>query len=60
MLDDELSKIIDINMSDFGFIDKQISENIIDNFFESDAGENAETKQRKTIICPKCGEVIEI
>lgn len=59
ILDSELSEIIDIDMSAFGFVESEIDEDIIDEFFESDIGDNAERKT-KTIVCPHCGKEIEL
>ena len=56
LLDEELNDILDINMEDFGFTN--IEDINIDNFFE-ESNDEKETKS-KTIICPKCGEEIEI
>ena len=57
-LEEELSLISDIDINEFGF---ESAEDIdIDEFF-SDA-EPTETKEekKKTIICPHCGEEIEV
>ena len=55
ILNDELKDILGINMEDFGFIKV---ENInIDDFFEDS---EIKEKEPKTVVCPKCGETIEI
>lgn len=55
-LDEELDKIINIDMADFGFKELTLDENIDDFFVDA---EQTETKA-KTITCPHCGEVIEL
>ena len=60
-LDAELAKIVDIDMSQFGFDGVELPD--IDNLF-ADAGdgggqEDAE-EEAKTVTCPHCGEVIEL
>lgn len=56
LLDEELENILDINMSDFGFLETEKIN--IDDFFE----ENNEAKEEKknTIICPHCNKEIEL
>lgn len=56
MLSFELDEI-GIDMTDFGFIENQ-KINIDDFFVENDTISNEKSKD--TIVCPHCGEVIEI
>ena len=57
LLDEELEKMSYIDMEKFGFFDSGVSDEDIEKFFEeSDKKES----NRKTIICPYCGEKIEI
>lgn len=55
-LDEELDKIINIDMADFGFKELTLDENIDDFFVDAEQTE----KEVKTITCPHCGEVIEL
>ena len=58
-LDIELAGIADLDMSQFGFLDEEmnISNIDIDGLFEEST---AKEKEPKTIVCPNCGEKIEI
>ena len=57
MLDIELLDI-DIDMTDFGF---EFEEEVdIDKFFEDIPEESQDRKEKKLIICPHCGEPIEL
>lgn len=56
-LDEELDSILDIDMSMFDF--ENIEETNLDDFFEENIKEE-EKEEIKTIICPHCGERIEI
>lgn len=55
MLDKELQKILDFNMSEFGFEDQE-DVNFDDFFTDTEPKE----KEKKLITCPNCGEPIEI
>ena len=60
LLDKELNNILDMNMSDFGFINsKDIVLNVNDDEFLQDT-EITKEKKQKTIICPHCKKEIEI
>lgn len=56
-LDEELDSILDIDMSMFNF--ENIEETNLDDFFEENTKEEKK-EEIKTIICPHCGEKIEI
>lgn len=56
-LDEELDNILDIDMSMFNF--ENIEEINLDDFFEENTKEEKK-EEIKTIICPHCGEKIEI
>ena len=57
LLDEELEKMSYIDMEKFGFFDSGVSDEDIEKFFEeSDKKES----NIKTVICPYCGEKIEI
>lgn len=56
LLDEELEDI-DIDMTDFNFTN--FDDIDLENFFEKTNNEKQEEKKKK-IICPKCGEEIEI
>ena len=55
LLDEEL-KEINIDMSEFGFLN--VEDVNLDDFFEEN--QNEKKNEPKTIICPHCGEKIEI
>ena len=57
LLNEELDSVLDINMEDFGFINVDL--NINDSDFLQDT-EITKEKEKKEIICPHCGEKIEI
>lgn len=57
ILDEELAEMSCIDMEKFGFFDTGISEDDIDKYFSPN--EEKENK-KKTIICPSCGEEIEV
>ena len=57
LLNDELKDILDIEMSDFGFI--EIEDIDIDGFFEDDEREPKE-KEEKEIKCPHCGMYFKV
>ena len=55
----ELEEITDLDMSEFGVM-PDIGEDIdVDKFFTSDTS-GEDSKKKKTITCPHCGEEIEI
>lgn len=56
-LDEELDSILDIDMSMFDF--ENINDINLDDYFEENIKEE-EKEEIKTIICPHCGERIEI
>lgn len=58
ILNDELDDILNIDMSDFGFINYNELD-INDEDFLQDT-EITKEKKEKTIKCPNCGEVINI
>jgi ParB-like chromosome segregation protein Spo0J len=58
ILNDELDNILNIDMKDFGF-DTDIVLDINDEDFLQDT-EITKTKDKKEIICPNCGEKIEL
>ena len=53
ILEEELENIINIDMSDFGFLKEE--EVDIDNFFE-DSEEKEKEEKEETITCPYCGK----
>lgn len=57
ILTSELDAIIGIDMEDFGFINVEMPD-IDDLFVENE--ESEEEEKPKTIVCPHCGEVIEL
>lgn len=57
ILTSELDAIIGIDMEDFGFINVEMPD-IDDLFIENEEPE--EEEKPKTIVCPHCGEVIEL
>lgn len=60
-LESELSEIADqIDMQEFGFDQDTDLDNLDDLFEEAEPKEQQDNDQPKTVICPKCGEVIEI
>ena len=60
LLDEELSDILDIKMDDFGFEDIDINLDIDDSEFIQDTEITKTKDDKKEIICPNCGEKIEI
>lgn len=56
LLDEEIDGL-DIDMEQFGF--NSIEDFNIDDFFSNDDTEKKEV-ERKTIVCPNCGETIEV
>ena len=56
LLEEELSDL-DIDMNEFGF--DVLPDIDIDDFIE-DMNDTPKEEEKKTIVCPKCGEVIEI
>lgn len=57
-LEEELSLISDIDMNNFGF---ESAEDIdIDAFFSDSESNGSKEEKKKTIVCPHCGEEIEI
>ena len=58
LLDEELEKMSYIDMEKFGFFDSGVSDEDIEKFFEE--SDKKKESNRKTIICPYCGEKIEI
>jgi len=59
LLEEELSDL-DIDMSDFGFEDLDINLDIDDSEFVQDTEITKNKDDKKEIICPNCGEKIEI
>lgn len=57
LLDIELKSIENIDMEMFGFVDGEISEEVIDSYFEDDTP--AARDKHKTITCPLCGGSFE-
>lgn len=57
-LEEELSLISDINMNDFGFESEEDID--IDAFFSDVEPTERKEEKKKTIICPHCGEEIEV
>lgn len=53
----EVTGIMDINMSDFGF---DFSEPDLSGIEFNETPAEQKEPDKKTIVCPKCGEVIEI
>lgn len=56
LLDIELDKITDIDMSDFGFTDIALTDELIDEYFENDS---VKEKEPTVIVCPLCGGQFE-
>lgn len=56
LLDEEIDGL-DIDMEQFGF--NSVEDFNIDDFFSNDDTEKKEV-ERKTIVCPNCGETIEV
>lgn len=52
-LQEELDNIINIDMSDFGFIDDVFN---VDDFFEDSKEDENNNKKEKVITCPYCGK----
>lgn len=59
LLDEELEDL-DINMEDFGFENVDINLDIDDSEFVQDTEITKNKDDKKEIICPNCGEKIEI
>ena len=60
ILNEELSDILEMNMSDFGFVTlDEITLDVNDDEFLQDT-EITKEKKEKEVICPKCGEVIKV
>lgn len=59
LLDEELEKMSYINMEQFGFFDSGVSDEDIEKFFE-ESDKKKGGSNRKTVVCPYCGEKIEI
>lgn len=59
---EELKELSDIDMTDFGFFDSSnISDEDLEQWLEDEKEPKEEQEENKeTLICPKCGEVIEI
>lgn len=57
ILDMELDGIVDIDMSEFGFVD--LDDINLDDMFQ-EAPEEDKKEERRTVICPHCGEEFEI
>ena len=58
LLDEELEKMSCIDMEQFGFFDSGVSDEDIEKFFEE--SDKKKESNRKAVICPCCGEKIEI
>lgn len=58
LLDEELEKMSYIDMEKFGFFDSGVSDEDIEKFFEE--SDKKKESNIKTVICPYCGEKIEI
>lgn len=57
LLDEELKNILDINMSDLGFVN--VDDIDLDSFFE-DAPEDQKEEKKNTITCPYCNKEFEV
>lgn len=60
LLDDELKDILELDMEDFGFSNIEINLDISDSDFVQDTEITKNKDNKKEIICPNCGEKIEI
>ena len=60
LLDLELDDILELNMEDFGFENIDINLDIDDSQFVQDTEITKNKDEKKEIICPNCGEKIEI
>ena len=62
LLADELEELtafdFDFEMADFGFVDVDIHESDLSEFFQEDS--KTKNKDPKTVTCPHCGEVVEL
>lgn len=58
----ELNELSDIDMTDFGFFESSnISDEDLEKWLEDEKEPKEEQEESKeTLVCPKCGEVIEI
>jgi len=56
LLDNEMADILDIDMSDFGFIDTNLTDELIEEYFENDSKQE---KEPTMITCPLCGGQFE-
>ena len=60
LLEEELNDILDIKMDDFGFENIDINLDIDDSEFIQDTEITKNKDEKKEIICPKCGEKINL
>ena len=58
LLDEELGNVTNVDMEQFGFFCSGVSDDDIDKYFQ-EAAEKKEVKA-KVVICPFCGEKIEL
>lgn len=59
LLEEELDGILDIDMSDFGFLDFDLTLDVNDDDFLQDT-EITKEKKSKEVTCPHCGEVFTV